>query len=1269
MKPLCDAGACDSKIASVLASQRLVTPDLPPSLLFDPETPVYGSFRSLYQGDHLGVEFATEAHSNLLRGADLLDESGRILAKRPLSREGPWQALVIDDFLCLSTEAPDTAPHDAVSAEKVRTAKAAYAASGVKGSDHKDVLGSRLFLAAGAQVDSTEQAQLTLVSPPTGKLLALSTISLRAAALPAISAELASNLAGSWIAALMYRRCLFSVLDGFFGLGKTQASMQQGSPLRFFPRKEAQELVLLASLAPVVCTNISADFSDKLFCSDSSMSAGAFCSAPIEQDAAAALWLSTDKKGSYTMLDDARWCEPLPLSDEAEAEMLGGAPPKPLAMNYDVLCLLAGSEEIAASCCEVGLCASPVIDLSRSREFDVLSASFLDWASHLLWQGRARSLVVVLPAGGWNYFGTPKARRQETLWKLGSRALALFKLWIRARRPAFLFFRKGTGFLGNVAAASLLEVSGVSLVPPGRSVSGSPALASCCPALLFAPSEPPKEFWASRELPHLAALGPAKCLKHLLSVSEQLAPPPQPGLESVAINDFLLSADWGVEKVWRWERPRHINALETEAGVTVLRNLARGPGDLRPVMILDSSCARGALAKGRSSTKLLRPSLRRAAAICVAGGLYAVYAFGPSRLNVSDDPTTENPLRPPVERSLLSGLDEPSTVKICKLAGLSRPRANWVRFILAAAGEDISACLDALEVFPERACGPIPPPGLFPASRCPARAAEDFARIALSRGLVSASSLGQLLELLPSEGRSRFGREGGTKYWTTGLFAQGPFIGLRSVTARFPWATRLVVECVKSVCPGFEFTSVALLQQVRSSPHRDLNNHPGSRSAVFPLCVFSGGQIWVEGGTCDCKEKVAGKVKYGELLEVARGVVFLDGSRLHLTRPWEGVRQVAVAYSVKDPWRASFAARRKCKYFGFPLPRLRAPSAPGPARRRIKDFDSTLGFPGEGPPRPSLLLLFAWTFFVCPAALLGPRNTADQARAARRSPAGLPSGRVVLPRTGSYRADLVAALSQWLLEVSGKTLQELLDAKPFDPEVVSDYLVRYGRDLYGSGRPYWHFAETINAVTSLKPTLRRQVQAAWDLSFAWQAEEPYSHHTAIPPVVLISLLTAAMIWGWVREAGCFALAFGGLMRIGEVTKCLRRSLILPADVGFTQAFILVQVEEPKTRNKGPRHQAAKVEAQDLVQVVSVAFEKLSASEKLWPLSPQTLRKRLDQLLSQIGASPPPRGTRALDLGSFRAGGATYLLQQTEDSELVRRRGRWASARVMETYLQ
>ena len=298
-----------------------------------------------------------------------------------------------------------------------------------------------------------------------------------------------------------------------------------------------------------------------------------------------------------------------------------------------------------------------------------------------------------------------------------------------------------------------------------------------------------------------------------------------------------------------------------------------------------------------------------------------------------------------------------------------------------------------------------------------------------------------------------------------------------------------------------------------------------------------------------------------------------------------------------------------------------------------------------------------------------PRNTADRNRAARRPPEGLPSGRLVLPRTGSYRVDLAAAFSQWLLDVSGHGLDELLAVKPLDAEAVSDWLISYVRDLYGSGRPYWHFSETINTISSLKPTLRRQLQGAWDLCFAWKTEEPVTHHTAMHPFILVALLTACLVWGWTREAGCFALAFGGLLRIGEVLQATRAALVLPDDVCFTQHFCLLRISEPKTRNKGPRHQAAKIEAEDLVQIIQLAFSDLRKTDKLWPYSPQTLRKRMDAVLLHSGASPAPPGVRQLDLGSFRAGGATHMLQLTEDSELVRRRGRWMSPRVMEVYLQ
>ena len=254
---------------------------------------------------HAGVEFATEAHAGLLEDAGLLSPSTRLLAKSPVDRYGPWQALIIDDYFSLSAEDPEAPLSEAASTRCVLAAKTAYAASGVAGSDHKDVLGSRVTLAAGAQVDSSEITTSwgnTLVSSPTGKLLALSVISLRAAALPAISEELASGLAGSWISALMFRRCLFATLNKFFSLARPEAAATSGSKMVFLPRKEAEELVLLASLVPVMTSNVSAEFSEFVFCSDASNSKGAFCSSAQPMHVTASLWLSADKKGTYTML-------------------------------------------------------------------------------------------------------------------------------------------------------------------------------------------------------------------------------------------------------------------------------------------------------------------------------------------------------------------------------------------------------------------------------------------------------------------------------------------------------------------------------------------------------------------------------------------------------------------------------------------------------------------------------------------------------------------------------------------------------------------------------------------------------------------------------------------------------------------------------------------------------------------------------------------------------------------------------------------------------
>ena len=102
--------------------------------------------------------------------------------------------------------------------------------------------------------------------------------------------------------------------------------------------------------------------------------------------------------------------------------------------------------------------------------------------------------------------------------------------------------------------------------------------------------------------------------------------------------------------------------------------------------------------------------------------------------------------------------------------------------------------------------------------------------------------------------------------------------------------------------------------------------------------------------------------------------------------------------------------------------------------------------------------------------------------------------------------------------------------------------------------------------------------------------------------------------------------------------------MLPRDVLHTQSFVLLRIQEPKTRLRMARHQAARVEPRDLVELID-AVGDLHPAERLW-LRSQTLRKRLDSLTrcSCDWELWPREGEKALDLGSIRPGGGprTYF---------------------------
>ena len=108
-----------------------------------------------------------------------------------------------------------------------------------------------------------------------------------------------------------------------------------------------------------------------------------------------------------------------------------------------------------------------------------------------------------------------------------------------------------------------------------------------------------------------------------------------------------LSSSWREVASWFWKRALHINVLEVSSAVRVLLEAGKRGAHARFLAFVDSSVARGALAKGRSTSRLLQPLLKRACVIQVCYDLYPVWLYSPTRLNVADDPTREEPLREP----------------------------------------------------------------------------------------------------------------------------------------------------------------------------------------------------------------------------------------------------------------------------------------------------------------------------------------------------------------------------------------------------------------------------------------------------------------------------------------------------------------------------------------------------------------------------------------------------------------------------------------------
>ena len=680
---------------------------------------VFPCFSSLFQGDHLGVEYALQAHEACLQYGGSLIDRNRVKGHSVFPLTDVWEGLIIDDYFVISAEDFNTSPTDTRAFEYLEVARETYDKQNLMGSQEKDIVAQNTFKAAGAEIISSDFAVkrgLTLVGAPLQKRISLAALSLRAARLAFSTSSLLQRLAGSWTSVLLYRRCTMAVIDDLFK-DAAEAERQDHKTTVPLSRKVAQELSILAVLAPIAVSNVAVEYSSKIYASDASLGKGAVCSTNIDPAVSEVIWLGSDKRGCYTHLDGAATAllaaageEPYDTSCQVFQEAEN--PRKSPLLYFAFVEFYGGSGRISACLVEGGFQVAPPLDLSASEHYNMTNVRLLEWCLHMIETARFESFMSEPPCTSFSPAAHPAVRsyalpegfvrtcpktldgnthafRSFVLLRHGRRfgrpcgkeQPRLSKMaWLKAWRSLL-----ADGFRESVVASCqfgsihrkefrilsyLLDHVALEVKCPGGHEHVPIAGAYTKPSAVYT-WDLAKHFAMHFEKAILAARR-----KNVDDVSTA-------GYESPVCNDLLSSSKWTCRSVWAWKQKSHINVLEANGGVAILCLAAKESADTRFNCLLDSRVAKGALAKGRSSSKALQGSCKRAVALQIAAGLYPGWGFAPTRLNVTDDPTRNVALRDPTMHSFGIHL-QPSELQVLHAGGFSRWAANWIRLVLLA---------------------------------------------------------------------------------------------------------------------------------------------------------------------------------------------------------------------------------------------------------------------------------------------------------------------------------------------------------------------------------------------------------------------------------------------------------------------------------------------------------------------------------------------------------------------------------------------------------
>ena len=295
------------------------------------EGPGYVCLSTMAMGDLCACEFAQGSHLSVLSGCGQLRPEELIMMHCPIPRSDLMIGVVIDDLVLLERVLAGSSAGITRAAQRLDPIKQMYKDVGLPVNEKKEFVDASTGSFWGCEIDGIKG----IMRPSSLRLWPLVMITVRIASLGLVTAGLLESLVGSWVAILMFRRRLLSLLSLCFDI--LACDFEKGDVIRL-SGQACDELFTIAVLGPLSYVNLRAQTLGTIRATDSSDwgCAGVFAALPEPIAREAMRHSLTKSRWTHLLPPFKAWQKSHDLLDPSD-ELPGGD----MYNTHPLWCLLA----------------------------------------------------------------------------------------------------------------------------------------------------------------------------------------------------------------------------------------------------------------------------------------------------------------------------------------------------------------------------------------------------------------------------------------------------------------------------------------------------------------------------------------------------------------------------------------------------------------------------------------------------------------------------------------------------------------------------------------------------------------------------------------------------------------------------------------------------------------------------------------------------------------------------------------------------------------